>query len=202
MTRMKVRELTVLNAYEFIPEIFPDPRGIFCAPFQETAFLEATGHVLRVAQTNHSVSRRGTIRGIHFADVPPGQAKYVYCPKGALLDLIVDLRVGSPTFGQWDAVRLDSREFRAVYLAEGLGHGFVALEDDTAMAYLCSAPYSPSREHGITPLDPTLRLPWPSDTTRVISDKDSKAPTLSEARRNGLLPRYEDCVSFYQSLRV
>lgn len=197
-----MRELAVRDAYEFTPPKFPDHRGLFTAPFQETAFAEALGHPLRVAQTNHSVSRRGTIRGVHFADTPPGQAKYVYCPRGALLDVVVDLRVGSPTFGRWDAVRLDSADFRAVYLAEGLGHAFIALEDDTAMAYLCSTGYHPSGEHGITPLDPDLGLPWPSDITPILSDKDTEAPTLSQALADDLLPHYDTCRTLYSTLRT
>ncbi|WP_431879902.1 dTDP-4-dehydrorhamnose 3,5-epimerase family protein [Amycolatopsis sacchari] len=198
---MKVRELAVKDAYEFTPQRFPDQRGLFVAPFQEPALVEAVGHPLRLAQTNHSVSRRGTIRGVHFADTPPGQAKYVYCPSGALLDVIVDLRVGSPTFGRWDAVRLDSVDFRAVYLAEGLGHAFVALEDDTAMAYLCSTGYNPGGEHGITPLDPALELPWPGDIEPILSEKDTSAPTFAEAEAAGLLPSYEACVAHYATLR-
>jgi dTDP-4-dehydrorhamnose 3,5-epimerase len=198
---MQFRRLSVPDAYEFLPRAFSDDRGLFVAPFQEEAFQEAVGHPLRLGQSNHSVSRRGTIRGIHFADTPPGQAKYVYCPRGSLLDIVVDLRVGSPTFGTWDAVRLDTREYRAVYLAEGLGHGFVALEDDTVIAYLCSEPYNPSGEHGITPLDPALDLPWPADLEPILSDKDRDAPTLAQARAQGLLPAYDDCVAYYDKLR-
>ncbi|KDN23358.1 dTDP-4-dehydrorhamnose 3,5-epimerase [Amycolatopsis rifamycinica] len=198
---MQFRRLSVPDAFEFSPRAFPDDRGLFVAPFQEDAFLAAVGHPLRLGQSNHSVSRRGTIRGIHFADTPPGQAKYVYCPRGSLLDVVVDIRVGSPTFGQWDAVVLDSREFRAMYLAEGLGHGFVALEDDTVMTYICSEPYNPGGEHGITPLDPALDLPWPADIDRILSEKDRTAPTLAEAGEQGLLPMYADCVAFYDKLR-
>ncbi|HJQ48181.1 MAG TPA: dTDP-4-dehydrorhamnose 3,5-epimerase [Amycolatopsis sp.] len=197
---MKVRALAVKDAYEFTPQRFPDSRGLFVAPFQESAVVEAVGHPMRLGQTNHSVSRRGTVRGVHFADTPPGQAKYVYCPRGSLLDVIVDVRVGSPTFGQWDTVRLDSTDFRAVYLAEGLGHAFIALEDDTAMSYLCSTGYNPSAEHGLSPFDPELALPWPSDLEFVVSEKDSAAPTLAEARAKDLLPRYDDCLAHYASL--
>ncbi|GHF46661.1 dTDP-4-dehydrorhamnose 3,5-epimerase [Amycolatopsis bartoniae] len=197
---MKVRELAVKDAYEFTPQQFPDNRGLFVAPLQEPALVEAVGHPMHLAQTNHSVSRRGTIRGLHFADTPPGQAKYVYCPSGALLDVVVDLRVGSPTFGRWDAVRLDSVDFRAVYIAEGLGHGFVALEDNTAMSYLCSTGYNPGGEHGITPLDPALDLPWPEGIERILSEKDASAPTLAEAEAAGLLPSYAACVAHYASL--
>ncbi|MEC3980705.1 dTDP-4-dehydrorhamnose 3,5-epimerase family protein [Amycolatopsis sp. H20-H5] len=198
---MRARRLKIPDAYEFTPRAFPDDRGLFVAPFQGEAVREAVGYPLRLSQTNHSVSRRGTIRGVHFADTPPGQAKYVYCPQGALLDVIVDLRVGSPAFGQWDAVRLDDTDFRAVYVSEGLGHAFIALEDDTAMAYICSEPYTPTGEHGITPLDPALELPWPAGIEQILSEKDRDAPTLAEARDQGLLPSYDDCVSYYEKLR-
>jgi epimerase EvaD len=198
---MQARSLSIPDAFEFTPRVFPDNRGLFVAPFQEDSVTQAVGHPLRLAQTNHSVSRRGTIRGVHFADTPPGQAKYVYCPRGAMLDVIVDLRVGSPTFGEWDAVRLDDTEYKAVYLAEGLGHGFVALEDDTVMSYICSEPYNPVGEHGITPLDAELELPWPTDIEHILSEKDTSAPTLSEARKQGLLPQYADCLAHYDKLR-
>ncbi|MBE1501140.1 dTDP-4-dehydrorhamnose 3,5-epimerase [Amycolatopsis lexingtonensis] len=198
---MQFRRLSVPDAFEFFPRAFPDDRGLFVAPFQEETFRAAVGHPLRLGQSNHSVSRRGTIRGIHFADTPPGQGKYIYCPRGSLLDVVVDLRVGSPTFGEWDSVRLDSSEYRAVYVAEGLGHGFIALEDDTVMAYLCSEPYTPTGEHGISPLDPALNLPWPAELEPVLSPKDLAAPTLAEARESGLLPVYEDCVAYYDKLR-
>ncbi|TCO65735.1 dTDP-4-dehydrorhamnose 3,5-epimerase family protein [Actinocrispum wychmicini] len=198
---MQVRELSIAGAFEFQPQTFADGRGMFAAPFQGDAFAEAVGHPLRLGQTNHSVSRRGTIRGVHFADTPPGQAKYIYCPRGAMLDVIVDIRVGSPTFGQWECVKLDAHTYSAVYVPEGLGHGFFALEDDTAMIYLCSTGYNPSGEHGITPMDPTLDLPWPADIEPVLSDKDQNAPTLAEAADAGLLPSYEKCMAHYQSLR-
>jgi dTDP-4-dehydrorhamnose 3,5-epimerase len=197
---VQVRELDIEGSWEFTPPAFPDNRGRFAAPFQGEAFVTAVGHPLRLAQTNHSVSRRGVIRGVHFADVPPGQAKYVYCPTGALLDVIVDVRVGSPTFGQWTAVRLDAEKLNAVYLSEGLGHAFVALADDTAMAYICSEGYNPGGERGISPVDPALGLPWPSDIEPILSDKDRDAPTLAEAEAAGLLPVYADCLAYRAKL--
>ncbi|MDA3626469.1 dTDP-4-dehydrorhamnose 3,5-epimerase [Saccharopolyspora sp. WRP15-2] len=200
---MQARRLENTGAFEFTPKSFPDHRGLFVAPFQEPAFTEAVGHPLRVAQTNHSVSARNVIRGVHFSDVPPSQAKYVYCPQGALLDVVVDIRVGSPTFGRWDAVRLDSTEYRALYVPEGLGHAFVALTDNTVMSYLCSTPYNPGAEHGINPLDPELALPWDEvDGEPVLSEKDRTAPTLAEAAEQGLLPQYETCLAHYETLRA
>ena len=135
------------------------------------------------------------IRGIHFADVPPGQAKYVTCVGGAVLDVVVDLRVGSPTFGRWETVLLDDRNRRAMYLAEGLGHAFMALAR-TTIVYLCSTQYAPGREHTIDPLDPTIGIEWPAaarDGSRfevVLSARDASAPTLTEAQANGMLPIY------------
>jgi 5-epimerase len=191
---MDVRELAVPGAFEFTPRVFPDDRGVFVCPFQEEGFLKAVGQPLKVAQLNHSRSRRGAIRGIHFTDMPPGQTKYVYCPRGALLDVVVDIRVGSPTFGVVDAVRLDPVEFRAVYVPAGLGHAIMALEDDTVVAYLCSTGYNPGREHGLNPLDPELDLPWPEDIEPLLSDKDRAAPGLTQALEAGLLPLYEECL--------
>ncbi|MGH3858706.1 dTDP-4-dehydrorhamnose 3,5-epimerase family protein [Actinokineospora sp.] len=197
---MRARELKVIGAVEFSPRTFPDSRGVFVSPFQGDGFAEAVGHRLTVAQTNHSRSRRGTIRGLHFSDVPPGQAKYVYCPQGALIDFVVDVRVGSPTYGVWDAVRLDPVDFRAVYVPEGVAHGFVSLEDDTVLSYLCSTGYNPGSEHGLNPLDPELALPWSVDDP-TLSGKDAAAPTLAEAAEAGLLPTYDACLARYADLR-
>lgn len=199
---MQARQLEIHGAVEFTPKTFPDHRGLFAAPFQEEVFVEAVGHRLRLAQANHSVSSRGVLRGLHFADVPPGQAKYVYCPSGELLDVVVDLRVGSPTFGRWEAVRLDSDQYRALYIPEGLGHGFVALADDTVMSYFCSTPYNPPAEHAVDPFDPDLALPWSEHTDApILSEKDQKAPSLRRAVDDGLLPHYQDCLDRYAELR-
>ena len=198
---MQVRELAVRDVFEFTPRVFPDARGEFVAPYQEEPFVKAIGHPLRLGQSNHSRSRRGSVRGLHYADVPPGQAKYVYCPRGSLLDLVVDIRVGSPTFGRWDVARLDPSNFRTIYIPEGIGHAFLALEDDTVLSYLCSTGYNPAAEHGINPLDPALGLPWPDDIEPLLSDKDLAAPTLAEAEAAGMLPSYQECVDWYERLR-
>lgn len=184
------------GAWRFTPPVFPDARGLFAAPFQGEHFRAAVGHPLELAQANTSVSRRGVLRGIHYADVPPGQAKYVHCVAGSVLDVVVDLRTGSPTFGRWEAVRLDPATMTAVYLSEGLGHAFLALEDGTVTSYLCSTPYDPAAEHGVDPLDPALGLPWERYVAAgdlVLSGKDREAPTLVEAREAGMLPTIEAC---------
>jgi epimerase EvaD len=199
---VQFRELTVPGVIEFSPRVFPDNRGVFVAPFQQSTFVNATGHRLALAQSNHSVSRRGVIRGVHFSDVPPGQAKYVHCARGALLDIAIDIRIGSPTFGRWCSTLLDTETHRAVYLAEGIGHAFVALVDDTVMVYLCSTGYDPAAEHTIHPLDPALDLPWPTDLEPILSDKDRAAPTLAEAQAAAILPHWSACQSRYADLRA
>ena len=116
----------------------------------------------RSHQANCSVSAAGVLRGLHFAQLPPSQAKFVTCMRGSVFDVVVDIRVGSPTYGQWDSVLLDDRDRRSVYLSEGLAHGFLALEDDSTVMYLCSAPYAPDREHTILATDPHLAIGWPT----------------------------------------
>jgi len=147
--------------------------------------------------------RADEFKGDH-SDVPPGQAKYVTCVAGAILDVIVDLRADSPSFGKWEAVKLDAVTRRAVFLAEGLGHAFTALTDGATALYLCSTPYAPGREHGVHPLDPAIGIAWPADgdCAPVLSEKDAAAPTLEEALRAGQLPRYEDCTAYQDVLRA
>ena len=193
--------LDIDGAWIFTPRIHGDGRGSFLEWFRGAEFLGDVGHGLEVAQANCSVSRRGVIRGIHFADVPPGQAKYVTCAAGAILDVVVDLRVGSPGFGRWTAVQLDDQTRRALYIAEGLGHAFVALSDQATVLYLCSTPYAPTREHGVHPLDPAIGIAWPEDMETILSDKDRSAPSLAEARSAGLLPDYGDCLAYIAGLR-
>lgn len=196
----EIRPLRVRDAYVVTPTQHADGRGVFLEWYSVNRFADVLGHPLRLAQANCSVSARGTVRGIHFADVPPGQAKYVTCLTGQVLDVVVDLRVGSPTFGHCDSVVLDDVDRRAVYLAEGLGHGFCALTDNATVAYLCSETYNPGREHAVNPLDPALQLPWPPGIEPQLSAKDADAPTLAEAERVGLLPAYENCVAYYEEL--
>ncbi|GAA3833976.1 dTDP-4-dehydrorhamnose 3,5-epimerase [Streptomyces coacervatus] len=196
-----MRSLGIAGAWALEPKIFPDERGSFHEWYRGEEFREASGYDLSLAQANCSVSRWGVLRGVHFADVPPGQAKYITCVRGAILDVVVDLRVGSPTFAQWEAVRLDEDTRHALFLAEGLGHAFMALTDDATVVYLCSTGYAPGREHGVHPLDPDLGIAWPEGIPPVLSPKDAQAPSLAEARRTGLLPSYEACTARYEELR-
>ncbi|MFB9236367.1 dTDP-4-dehydrorhamnose 3,5-epimerase family protein [Plantactinospora siamensis] len=189
---MKIRELSLEGAWEITPQLHGDPRGLFLEWYRSDRLAAAVGIPFRLAQANMSVSARDVVRGIHYADVPPGQAKYVTCVRGAVTDVIVDLRTGSPTFGQWEAVRLDDAERRAVFLAEGLGHGFCALTGDATLAYLCSTPYNPAAERAVHPLDPALGIAWPA-TVPLLSDRDAAAPSLAEQRSAGLLPDLATC---------
>ena len=197
---MDIRPLRIDGAFEITPRQIRDDRGVFLESFRGDHLAGVLGHRMDVVQTNVSVSSRGTVRGIHFADVPVGQAKYVTAVAGSLLDFVVDLRVGSPTFGEWDAVLLDSVDRRSVYLAEGLGHAFCALEDGTTAHYLCSAAYDPLSEHGINPLDADLALSLPDGLEPLLSPKDAGAPTLAEAAASGLLPTLEACLAHTRSL--
>ena len=190
---MDTRALSIEGAWEFHPVLRPDERGVFLESFKADIFESAVGRPFDLRQMNISVSRRGTVRGIHYADVPPGQAKYVQCFDGKILDIVVDIRVGSPTFGQWDAAELDAESRTGLFITEGLGHAFCALTDSVTVGYLCSTPYSPAREHGVHPLDPALDLPWPDMSEIVLSDKDKAAPLLADAADMGMLPTMERC---------
>ena len=198
---MQVEATKIPGAWVFTPILRSDDRGAFLESFKGSVFEETVGHPFDLQQMNISVSKKGTVRGIHFADVPPGQAKYVQCLHGHMLDVIVDIRVGSPTFGSWDAIELDSEARRGVYISEGLGHAFCALSEQLTVGYLCSKPYAPSREHGINPLDSELGISWPSSADLVLSEKDSAAPNLAEATSVGLLPKYSECEGWISELR-
>jgi dTDP-4-dehydrorhamnose 3,5-epimerase len=198
---VQIRELAVPGSYVVDLTSHGDSRGRFTEWYRADLLGEVAGSALPPAQANHSVSARGVLRGVHFALVPPGQAKYVYCPVGAVLDVVVDVRDGSPTFGQHDAVLLGGEEPRAVYLTEGLGHAFLSLVDGSSVTYLVSSTYDPSREFGVHPLDPELDLPWPEDVAAELSPKDAAAPTLAEAREQGILPSMAACSAWTERSR-
>ena len=199
---VNVRELSVPGAFEVTPVQHSDDRGVFLEWFREDVFVQATGHALHLAQANCSVSSAGTLRGIHFAELPPSQAKFVTCVHGAAFDVVVDLRVGAATYGSWDAVQLDDQDRKAVYLPEGVGHAFMALEDHTVVNYLCSTPYNPGREHGIHPMDPEIGIEWPTSNrlgtpiSPLLSPRDDAAPSLAEVREAGLLATYDEALAF------
>lgn len=197
-----MQPLEVDGAWVFTPRIHCDRRGTFCEWFTTAALQAATGRRFDIAQANWSASVRGVIRGIHFSDVPPGQAKYVICASGAILDVVVDLRESSPGFGRWAAVTLTGENRRAVFISEGLGHAFATLSDQASVLYLCSSPYTPGAEHGVHPLDPQIGIAWPTGAAPILSDKDAAAPTLAQARAGGLLPGHAACATYLAGLAV
>jgi dTDP-4-dehydrorhamnose 3,5-epimerase len=195
-TDVQVRPLAIDGAFEVRPTQHGDDRGVFLEWFRADVFRTTAGHDLTLAQANCSVSRAGVIRGIHYSDVPPGQAKYVTCVGGSVWDVVVDLRVGSPTFGRWEAVVLDDEGRCGIYLAEGLGHAFLSLAPSSTVVYLCSTPFSPAHEHAIDPFDAELAVAWPTTgidgvpLTPVLSDKDRDAPGLRASLDAGALPAW------------
>ncbi|MFI7701662.1 dTDP-4-dehydrorhamnose 3,5-epimerase family protein [Nonomuraea sp. NPDC049480] len=188
--------LGIDGVWRHTPHVHTDPRGSFLEAYRAADLPRR----FDLAQINCSTSGAGVLRGVHFADVPPGQAKYVMCVSGSVLDVVVDIRVGSPTFGRVETAVLDDETRGAMFVAEGLGHAFMALSEQATVVYLCSEPYNPGREHGIHPLDPALGIAWPAGVEPVLSDKDAKAPSLEEALATGLLPDYRRCQEFYATL--
>jgi dTDP-4-dehydrorhamnose 3,5-epimerase len=198
---VKFRQLSIDGAFEVTPLVHGDARGGFMEWYRRDLFVEAVGYPLDLRQSNVSISRAGAVRGIHFADVPPGQAKYVMCVRGAVVDVVVDVREGSPTFGRWEMLRLDDVDRRSVFITEGLGHGFCAITNDATLVYMCSTSYNPAAERSVDPMDPELAIDWPAEQP-TLSQRDASAPTLAQARLSGLLPRYETCRQYTQSKRA
>ncbi|MGH3557203.1 MAG: dTDP-4-dehydrorhamnose 3,5-epimerase [Mycobacterium sp.] len=200
---MKIRELDIPGTWEITPQLHSDSRGLFFEWLTDRDFTAFAGHRFDMRQANCSVSAAGVLRGLHFAQLPPGQAKYVTCLSGSVFDVVVDVRLGSPTFGRWDSLLLDDRDRRSVYISEGLAHGFLALEDDSTVIYLCSAEYNPQREHTICATDPALAIDWPtvSGAAPRMSERDAAAPSLDEVSAAGLLPTWEGTRAFIDGLR-
>lgn len=199
---MEWRELSIPGAWEITPAVHGDSRGAFFEWFAEDRFADTVGHGFDMRQANCSISAAGVLRGLHFAQLPPSQAKYVTCVRGAVFDVVVDIRVDSPTYGRWDATVLDDVDRRSVYLSEGLAHGFLALQDDSTVMYLCSTPYSPQREHAIAATDPAIGIEWPLPVADVVlSERDAAAPSLEQARAAGLLPTWAAARAFRAALR-
>lgn len=200
---MKARELDIPGAWEITPQLHADPRGLFFEWLTDRGFTAFTGHRFDVRQANCSVSSAGALRGLHFAQLPPSQAKYVTCLHGSVFDVVIDIRVGSPTYGHWASVLLDDRDRRSVYISEGLAHGFLALQDNSTVMYLCSTEYDPQREHTICATDPALAIDWPvvDGVALRMSDRDAGAPSLKQVQGAGLLPTWDDSQAFINGLR-
>jgi dTDP-4-dehydrorhamnose 3,5-epimerase len=188
---VEIIPLSIAGAFEIKNVVYPDARGEFVEWFRADTIKSTTRIDFSTMQANLSLSQRGTLRGIHFADVPPGQAKYVMCPTGSIHDYVVDIRVGSPTFGTWEAVNISAQDRNAILLDVGLGHAFVALEEGTTVTYLVTDHYKPQAEHAINPQDPDLGLEFPfSGDELLVSAKDREAPSFAEALSRDMLPTW------------
>lgn len=194
---MIITETRVRDAYRIEPEPFHDQRGRLYESLRYESLREATGHTVDIRQVNHTVTRRNAMRGIHATSLPPGQGKIVTCVRGAALTMLVDLRKGSPTFGQYEAVKQDEGSGTALYLPDGLGLGYLSLADDTCISYLCTREYVPGTIIDVDALDPELGLPWDLVEPPIRSGRDAAAPSLAEAVASGVLPDYEECLRSY-----
>lgn len=186
---MEWEPLRIAGAWVFTPTIRVDERGPFLESYTARSLREATGRQLELAQLNVSVSHKGVVRGLHACRVPPGQAKYVQCVAGEVLDVVVDIDPTSSTFGQHAGIVLNESDRRAVFVSEGLAHGFCARSTSATVVYATSSAYDPGAEFSINPLDPELAIPWLRGHALVISEKDRQAPTLREAVASGLISR-------------
>ena len=158
------------------PVVHGDERGFFLETFRHDALAEL-GIDLPFVQDNQSRSRQGIVRGMHFQ---PGQAKLVRCARGSILDVVVDIRVGSPQFGEWEGFTLDDVEHRQLYVPDGFAHGFCVLSDLADVTYKVTSYYDPSSESGFAFNDPAVGIEWPSEGELLVSARDREAPTLAE----------------------
>jgi dTDP-4-dehydrorhamnose 3,5-epimerase len=196
---MKAQPLKISGSWKIEFQKFDDNRGFFYESFKEEDFKKLIGRNLNIKQTNTSSSSKGSVRGIHYALVPPSQAKLVQCQRGSIKDYVIDIRVGSPTFGQFEEIELNENSASAVFIEEGLAHAFVALENQTVVTYFVTEKYNPEREKGINPFDKTLNVKWP-DLELILSDKDKQEISLEESKAQGLLPSFDECKKFIKSI--
>lgn len=184
---MPYQETNIEGVFLFVPSIFEDSRGIFFESFRANECLRETGLSFEVKQVNNSRSRRGALRGIHFKKSPPGQAKFVSVTQGRILDLAIDLRQSSETFGQWQAFELSGENKHSLLLGDGIGHAFLALEDNSNVVYLCDSEFEPENEFGIHPLRAGVDWQQLADPFGildfVLSKRDSTAPSLKDAQQ-------------------
>lgn len=182
---MKVTALDIPGALLIEPALFRDPRGLFCETFHAQRYAEA-GLADHFVQDNFSRSVRGTLRGLHYQE-PHAQGKLVMVLEGAVYDVVVDIRKGSPTFGKWQGFDLSSDNYRQLYVPPGCAHGFCVTSEQAAVLYKCTDFYSPKDERGIIWNDPALAISWPVTTPR-LSPKDQAYGTL--AATEAQLPVY------------
>ncbi|NQX85247.1 MAG: dTDP-4-dehydrorhamnose 3,5-epimerase [Flavobacteriaceae bacterium] len=176
---MKVQETHLEGCYVITPAVFKDSRGCFFESFNHKKFKDLTGINFDVVQTNQSISNKGVLRGLHYQEEPYAQAKLVRVIKGKVLDICVDLRKTSKTFGQHFALELSSDNNTQLFIPRGFAHGFITLEDHTIFSYHCDNYYNKASENGIIYNDPQLNLKWPLEANAfIISERDLELPKL------------------------
>jgi len=179
-------EKTALEGVLIIePDVFADERGSFMEVFREERYQEALGLSAEqhFVQDNFSVSKKGTLRGLHYQAPPFAQGKLVSVLQGRVLDVAVDIRFGSPTYGKHVMVELSGENHRQLWIGEGFAHGFVVLEDDTFFLYKCTNTYSKEHDRGVLWNDPVLGIDWDNNTL-IISEKDRKHPLLADITKD------------------
>lgn len=165
------------------PKVFGDERGFFYESFNQNAFNQATGLDVQFVQDNHSRSRQGVLRGLHYQLPPHAQGKLVRCVRGAVFDVAVDIRKSSPTFGKWVGVELSETNHRQFWIPPGFAHGFLTLSETADFLYKTTDYYTPSAERSIAWNDPEIGIVWPElSVTNLLSDKDTQAPSLGCAQ--------------------
>ena len=187
---MRLIPLGIDGAWLVESPVWKDDRGSFREWFKSEAIKSEIRRDFRIEQANTSLSSLGTLRGIHYSMAPLGQAKWITCVAGSIKDVIVDIRPNSNTFGKWIEVILSGDAGKAIFVSEGLGHAYLALEENTVVTYLVSTSFSPKDEFEINPLDEKIGINWGMGLSKLkISDKDKKAPTLAERLAEGKLPK-------------
>lgn len=176
---MQVEHTGIADVLLLRPKVFADARGHFLETFNARSFAEATGHAPAFVQDNESRSAAGTLRGLHFQVEPHAQGKLVRVARGAVLDVVVDIRPGSPTVGRHVKVRLDDRDKHMLWVPPGMAHGFLALEDDTLFLYKCTAFYNPPAERTIRWNDPDLAIDW-GVSAPLVSPKDAQGMSFAD----------------------
>lgn len=190
--QMKITPLGINGAWLVQSPVLFDERGFFREWFKNQDVQSTTGIDFSIQQANLSFSHKGVIRGIHYSLAPTGQAKWLTCVSGAVMDVIVDIRPNSPTYKGIEYIKLMPDTGDSVLIGPGLGHGFMSLEEPSLVSYLLSSPYAPEFEYEISPRDTDLKIEWESNSglelTNILSKKDYLAPSLENRRVNGLLP--------------